>query len=224
MILAILVVCCAGASATRGHVTEIIIGRDAAGRLKVEVHGHSPIELNPTVFPNTVGWAEGEPGFETLQVDQPGEDFFVPASTANLAFTLISTDPGVRVLNNTGSAPLLPGQTYPLGPPFFDIHPFFNITGGVPGQVHRMRIIVRDLSNTYLPTGEIELSFVSAECYSNCDGSLFAPLLTANDFLCFLNKFAANDPYANCDASTGSPALTANDFQCFINQFAISCE
>lgn len=29
--------------------------------------------------------------------------------------------------------------------------------------------------------------------------------------------------YANCDGSTGSPLLTANDFQCFINRFAGGC-
>ena len=29
--------------------------------------------------------------------------------------------------------------------------------------------------------------------------------------------------YANCDGSTGSPALTANDFQCFVNSYAAGC-
>ncbi|MBX3378263.1 MAG: hypothetical protein KF678_14810, partial [Phycisphaeraceae bacterium] len=44
-----------------------------------------------------------------------------------------------------------------------------------------------------------------AGCYANCDGSTGSPLLTANDFQCFLNKYAANDTYANCDGSTGNP-------------------
>ena len=60
-------------------------------------------------------------------------------------------------------------------------------------------------------------------CYANCDGSTGNPLLTANDFQCFLNKYASGDPQANCDASTGSPLLTANDFQCFLNRFAAGC-
>ncbi|MBX3377704.1 MAG: S8 family serine peptidase [Phycisphaeraceae bacterium] len=60
-------------------------------------------------------------------------------------------------------------------------------------------------------------------CYANCDQSTGAPLLTANDFQCFLNKYAAGDTYANCDGSTGSPILTANDFQCFLNKFAAGC-
>ncbi|MBX3378075.1 MAG: hypothetical protein KF678_13850 [Phycisphaeraceae bacterium] len=65
--------------------------------------------------------------------------------------------------------------------------------------------------------------FIALTCYANCDGSTGTPALTANDFQCFLNKYAAADPAANCDRSTGSPLLTANDFQCFLNTFAAGC-
>ena len=64
---------------------------------------------------------------------------------------------------------------------------------------------------------------IVVSCYANCDGSTGTPALSANDFQCFLNKFAQADPYANCDQSTGTPALTANDFQCFLNAFAGGC-
>ncbi len=60
-------------------------------------------------------------------------------------------------------------------------------------------------------------------CYANCDCSTASPMLTANDFQCFLNAFASGSLMANCDGSTGTPALTANDFQCFINSFAAGC-
>ncbi len=61
------------------------------------------------------------------------------------------------------------------------------------------------------------------QCYANCDGSSGNPVLTSNDFQCFLNRFAAGESYANCDNSTGSPTLTSNDFQCFLNTFAAGC-
>jgi hypothetical protein len=60
-------------------------------------------------------------------------------------------------------------------------------------------------------------------CYANCDQSTSEPILNANDFQCFLNKFAAGDSYANCDGSTAPPVLNANDFQCFLNNFAAGC-
>jgi hypothetical protein len=59
-----------------------------------------------------------------------------------------------------------------------------------------------------------------ATCYANCDGSSGSPALTANDFSCFLNKYANNDAYANCDGVGG---LTANDFSCFLNRYANGC-
>jgi hypothetical protein len=59
-----------------------------------------------------------------------------------------------------------------------------------------------------------------APCYANCDASTGSPSLTANDFQCFLNSFAAGESYADCDAVGG---LTANDFQCFLNAYAAGC-
>ncbi len=64
---------------------------------------------------------------------------------------------------------------------------------------------------------------LTPQCYANCDGSTGTPKITANDFMCFLNKFAAGHPYANCDESTGTPLLTANDFACFLNQAIVFC-
>jgi hypothetical protein len=63
----------------------------------------------------------------------------------------------------------------------------------------------------------------SPPCYPNCDASTGAPLLTGNDFICFITKFAAGESYANCDGSTGMPMLTGNDFQCFIDAYVAGC-
>jgi hypothetical protein len=61
---------------------------------------------------------------------------------------------------------------------------------------------------------------VTGGCYANCDGSATSPILTANDFLCFLTRFVSSDPYANCDGVGG---LTANDFLCFVTAYAAGC-
>ncbi len=65
--------------------------------------------------------------------------------------------------------------------------------------------------------------FTPTPCYANCDASTSIPLLNVNDFICFLNRFAAGDPYANCDQSTTAPMLNVLDFTCFLNQFAAGC-
>jgi hypothetical protein len=59
-----------------------------------------------------------------------------------------------------------------------------------------------------------------AACYANCDCSNGPPALTANDFQCFLNKYASQDPTANCDGVGG---INANDFTCFLNEYANGC-
>ena len=61
------------------------------------------------------------------------------------------------------------------------------------------------------------------DCYANCDNSTSPPILNANDFQCFVNRYAEGDPAANCDGSTAPPTLNANDFQCFLNAFAAGC-
>ncbi|MFN0131902.1 MAG: GC-type dockerin domain-anchored protein [Phycisphaerales bacterium] len=60
-------------------------------------------------------------------------------------------------------------------------------------------------------------------CYADCDGSTSTPATNVNDFICFLNKFAAGDSYANCDGSTTPPVLNVSDFVCFQNSFAAGC-
>ncbi len=92
----------------------------------------------------------------------------------------------------------------------------------------RVRVMARDLRFQNSSSGadrplSITPGNAPAACYANCDASTGTPALTANDFQCFLNRYAAADSYANCDASTGTPALTANDFQCFLNKFAAGC-
>ena len=60
-------------------------------------------------------------------------------------------------------------------------------------------------------------------CYPNCDGGTVIPFLNVNDFICYLNRFAAGDTWANCDDSTSPPVLNVNDFICFLNKFAAGC-
>jgi glucose/arabinose dehydrogenase/PKD repeat protein len=64
---------------------------------------------------------------------------------------------------------------------------------------------------------------LSIGCYANCDESTQSPVLTANDFACFLIRYTAGAPYANCDGSTSAPILSANDFVCFLNAYAAGC-
>jgi hypothetical protein len=56
-----------------------------------------------------------------------------------------------------------------------------------------------------------------AGCYPDCNSD---QMLTVDDFICFLNAFAGQDPYADCN---GDGFLTVDDFICFRNEFAVGC-
>jgi hypothetical protein len=70
---------------------------------------------------------------------------------------------------------------------------------------------------------EVSGDRVGGVCYANCDGSTTQPVLTGNDFQCFLASYAQGLSYANCDNSTSQPILNANDFLCFLNAFVAGC-
>jgi len=70
---------------------------------------------------------------------------------------------------------------------------------------------------------QLRITATSSTCYGNCDGSTNPPILTANDFICYLNAYARKSLWAECDGSMGTPVLTPNDFQCFLNAYAVGC-
>lgn len=72
-------------------------------------------------------------------------------------------------------------------------------------------------------SGTFTVALGAEPCRANCDGSTQTPVLTPNDFQCFLNSYAFGLSAANCDGSTAIPALTPNDFLCFINGYATGC-
>ena len=71
--------------------------------------------------------------------------------------------------------------------------------------------------------GAMRIEVTPFPCYANCDDSTGSPRLSANDFQCFINKYASGDSYANCDGSSVTPVLTANDFQCYLDRYAAGC-
>jgi trimeric autotransporter adhesin len=58
------------------------------------------------------------------------------------------------------------------------------------------------------------------QCYADCDNSLTHPRLNVEDFSCFINKFAIDDPYADCNQDG---QRTIADFACFIQRFNENC-
>ncbi len=162
-----------------------------------------------------------------------GGQFIAPGGTANSTNPIINAFRGVWVPTSyafrTVNFKAEPGTAVP-GPspeyPFGQHNTFmlaYNITRPDPNDPTTW---YDNLIPVYVDTdfgNGLNIPVASGVCYANCDGSAVPPLLNANDFQCFLNRFAQGDSYANCDGSTTLPTLTVNDFQCFLNTFAAGC-
>ena len=78
-------------------------------------------------------------------------------------------------------------------------------------------------SNVAFPRMRITFD-AGGQCYADCDTQSGPGILDIFDFLCFGNRFAANDPYAcDCDTSTGVGVCDIFDFLCFGNEFQAGC-
>ena len=125
----------------------------------------------------------------------------------------------VPPVSQSGSQPIL-GVTVNYG---------LTLTFGIDASNIAFFSITNVTLTPSLLTGYLEFTSGTATvsrvyvCPANCDGSITAPILNVNDFICFQQKFAAGDPSANCDCSTTEPVLNVNDFVCFQQKFAAGC-
>jgi hypothetical protein len=110
-----------------------------------------------------------------------------------------------------------PATVYLSGP---DLRGFPSVAMGQGGTVLSAAALAFGVPYPARMHGQVLSLGAASSCYANCDGSTAAPQLTANDFACFLNRFAAAEPYADCDGVGG---LTANDFACFLTRYVQGC-
>lgn len=140
---------------------EVLVGRSAAGQLKVEV-GFSLLGLEASIFPGITGYATGEVGFHSAAFDEPGNDFFQLSPAADFRFVLLAKDAGVEVWNDTGSGFMGVGDSFFIGQAPFDTHPIWNIVDGTPGKSYSLTLKVRDLNGVYTESEPFRLSFTPA--------------------------------------------------------------
>ena len=158
-----------------GHADDATIGFtvcvDSGNRLGVEFDADEVFEL-PEVDGVLVGWAGDEPGFNTLEEDEPEEGFFALAEGANVVLEVVSLSPGFKA-HTPGFADILdaPGETWELGAAPFDTHPEWHIDPADPGFDSRrlgwhFTVRLLDTGTTaYRPSEEFTILFTNADCH-----------------------------------------------------------
>lgn len=141
---------------------DVLVAHAAHGQLKARVEFPLPLDLESSTFPGFPGFATGEVGFHSAAEDEPADDLFQLSPLADTRFILLAKDPGMEVWNDHGSAPMAIGESFFMGPPFFDTHPLFNLQIGIPGQSYSLTLRIHDVMGIYTDSEPFELTFTPA--------------------------------------------------------------
>ncbi len=148
------------ASAVRAE-DEMLVGRTAAGQLKIVTEFPQPVPLDLSIFPGISGYAFAEPAFHSTILDDPANDLLQLSPAADFRFVLLARDPGVQVWNDSGSGFLPVGGTFFIGAAPFDNHPLWNIPGGPLGGTYALTLKLHDVNGVYADSDPLTISFAA---------------------------------------------------------------
>jgi hypothetical protein len=114
----------AGSSAWAGehrHADDFEIGVSAGGQLEA-VFDEDEAFLLPPVDGLLQGWAAGDPGFLSVEENEPDKGLFVLDAEADIVLEVLALDPAFK-LRDAGFVPIPPGGQFALGMPPIHIHP-----------------------------------------------------------------------------------------------------
>jgi hypothetical protein len=155
---------------------EIVVGRDAKGRLVARVDASRAFPLGPSRLVSVPGYADAMPGLNSTFVAKPDQDFYELDAASDLEFVLLAADAGLAVWNDHGTGPMKVGESFSLGHPPFDSHPVWNVPKGEAGRRYQLEIRLRDRSGRHAESAVITAAFTpddSPELYAcpmNCAG------------------------------------------------------
>lgn len=204
--------------AAHAHVPgEILIGRTAQNQLTALNGVETPGLLPRSVFPGFPGYATATIGFESLPVDEPGDNAFMLSGSCDIRVRMTGIDPGASVFD--GPTSLTSGSIMTFGAPSFDFHPIFSIPSlaAQNGQLFNIRFVLTDASGTYADSEEITVTLTPA-CPPDFD---LNGVTNLQDIFAYLNAFFAGLTSADFDQSGG---LEIQDVFGFLNAwFADAC-
>lgn len=158
-------------SAARAQHTDFVVARDADGKLMLEVPDEGLIDGSKFIdlFPVTSGplagyWAANQPGWESIEEDEPDEGLFQLAEGHRVALRRVSWSTGLEMLDSAFGA-ILTGDNddyeFPQGPPgefhedlWFALPDTFAACTRLSGQ-----FMLVDLSGTYDDSDPFTLRF-----------------------------------------------------------------
>ncbi|MFG0241641.1 MAG: hypothetical protein ACF8R9_02520 [Phycisphaerales bacterium JB054] len=114
------------AAAQHDHGGDYVVAVDASGALAIEGDFDEPREL-PAFNQNGInGWFGDDPGFASLDEDEPDEGLYMLGGGAEIYFELVSIDPAAKVYSPLFDT-VNPGESFLLGGSDLHEHAFWHI-------------------------------------------------------------------------------------------------
>ncbi|MBL8746730.1 MAG: hypothetical protein JNK58_10290 [Phycisphaerae bacterium] len=144
---------------------EILCGTDGAGNLKARLDIIQPLLLDQD-FAGFDGISGAPAGLTTPTADEPEEGLFVLPPASNIVFVLVNAGHGITMYN--GLTPMIPGDYFPLGAPYFHSHPVWTIQHHHAGETIALTGFFRDLAGLNADSEVFQMTFTTLP--PPCDG------------------------------------------------------
>lgn len=156
----------AGPVVVLAHEGDIFIGRTLSNQLVVDFEQTQDVLL-PPVSGLLNGWAADEPGFASLDEDEPGEGVYALDPAARIELVVASVSAAFKAYTPGLADTLdLTGETWTIGGPPFDEHLTWHIDSDDPAfdplqATWEFGLFVRDTSGLYADSDVKHLSFTN---------------------------------------------------------------
>ena len=217
------------------HTGDVIVGRSAAGQLRVSAPGSNgyvpdenikvlpPVSSPPGLFN---GWSENNPGFDRLVTSDPGNDFLTLQSGCQIRIEVVQVDPAFQAISASLAVIDDPGERLLLGGSTLHTHLTWLINSD-HGMFDPQKVLWRatfklvDTGSTgYTASNPFTFYFASTPCTrGDCNGDTVIDALDIQPFIAtVLNPIAAT-AQDRCRADLNQDGYaTLDDTAAFVDQ------
>ncbi len=209
-------------SASAQHAGDIWVGVSAAGQLK-----HAGLDLNAVVVvlpPSSgalVGWADNDPGFDRVTLDDPNHDLFQMSPGAMIWAEVVQLDPAFRMIDASFNVYDAPGERMLLGNNNLHVHAIWHINSQDPVfdplRTHwRATLKLVDTGTTgYTDSADFTVRFGNVACQGgDVDGDTLLTLADVDAFFEVLDDPAGHTDVQRCAADADLDGrVTAADLE-----------
>lgn len=194
------------------HAGDVIVGRSGTNVLRIDPGGFVPddeIVLLPPSSGLFNGWADNNPGFDHLVVDEPENDLFTLASGCQIRLELVAADPAFRAITNTFAIIDDPGERALLGGAALHAHLTWHVNSD-HASFDPLKVLWRatfklvDTGTTgYATSSEFTFHFATVDCTrGDCNGDTAIDGRDIADFVATVLDPAGHTDEDRCRADT----------------------